>query len=46
MIADEFRLLYGSIEADIPQCILDVLKTLDEQTHPSHDTDEKINTRN
>jgi hypothetical protein len=46
MISDEFRLLYGSIEADIPQCILDVLKTLDEQTHPSHDTDEKINTRN
>jgi hypothetical protein len=31
MIADEFRLLYGSIEGDIPQCILDVLKTLDEQ---------------
>jgi hypothetical protein len=33
MIADEFRQLYGSIEGDIPQCILDLLKTLDEQTH-------------
>ena len=46
MIADEFRLLYGSIEGDIPQYILDLLKTLDGQTQPSCDTDEKISTRN
>ena len=46
MIADEFRLLYGSIEGDIPQYMLDLLKTLDGQTQPSCDTDEKISTRN
>jgi len=46
MIADEFRLLYGSIEGDIPQYILELLKSLDGQTHPSRDTDKKIYTRN
>jgi hypothetical protein len=46
MIADEFRLLYGSIERDIPQYIVELLKSLDEQTHPSRDTDKKIYTRN
>jgi len=36
MISHEFRLLYGSIEGDIPQYMLDFLKTSDGQTHPTH----------
>ena len=46
MIADEFRLLYGSVEGDIPQYMLDLLKTLDGQTQLSRATDETISTTN
>jgi hypothetical protein len=46
MISNELRLFYGSIQGDVPEYVLDVLKALDGQTRPSHDTDEKISTRN
>jgi hypothetical protein len=45
MIADELRLLYDSIEGDIPKCFQDILKILDGPTHPSRDADAKIRMR-
>jgi hypothetical protein len=45
VIANELRLLYGSTQGDIPECLQNVLKTLDRQTRPSRDADTKIRIR-
>jgi hypothetical protein len=39
MIANELRMFYGSMEGDIPNHLLDVLKTLDGQTSLSRNAD-------
>lgn len=41
MIADELRVLYGSMEGDIPNHLLDILKTLEGQTSLSRNADAK-----
>jgi hypothetical protein len=45
VIADELRQLYGSAQGDIPECLQNVLKTLDERVRPPRDADAKIRTR-
>jgi hypothetical protein len=45
-IADELRLLYGSIQGDVPERLHKVLKTLEGQTRPSRNLDENIRIRN
>jgi hypothetical protein len=39
MIVNELRMFYGSMEGDIPDYLLDVLKTLDGQTSLSRNAD-------
>jgi hypothetical protein len=46
MISTKLRLFYRSIQGDVPEYVLDVLKALDGETRPSHHTDEKISARN